>query len=82
MKLTEEELAELEGYAELDGTHVGTAVNYLLSLSRVQQYFLTVNMTAALQNELREQLHNYREYATIEERTETITRTVKELNWA
>ena len=80
MNLTDEELNELQEYADLDGTEVGDLVSCLLSLD--PSYFMTTDMKTALQNELREQLQNFRDYATIEERTETITRTIKELNWS
>lgn len=73
-------LEELEVYIQLEGTEIGECCAALRNVANNMEY-LSEDFVAAVDKELLEQLNMFKERCTITERTETYTRTFKELDW-
>ena len=72
---------ELERYAAIEGTEMGELWTLLIQLSRYSDYFMIEGFDEALYHETAAQLQHVKEYAEIVETKETITHTVKTLEW-
>lgn len=72
---------ELMEYARLDGSEWGESAEALCNAYRVGRTFFSDELQDLLSKEIADWLTNVRENATIVEESETITRTVKSLEW-
>ncbi len=76
-------IEELTIYADLEGSELGGLASSLIEMYESYMDYVGKDFLKALKLEMKEQLDNFKQYSEIveEEKTETVTRKVKELVW-
>lgn len=81
MYSSEDDREELEMYANLEGTELGEFCRLLCQIEHYGSMMITDKFSAAVADEIKTQLSNFKEHTTILTFDEAYTREIKELEW-
>jgi len=72
---------ELEEYTQLEGTEIGELCNALIAVAHRKDYCSSKKFIKALEQEIDEQLKNFKDHCKIVEREVVTKDKVRELEW-